>query len=149
MGRNATRLRAIRSPNQFALLPRITEQAEPSHVTCCPNCFAGMSEYIEQQLILPFPEEVEEFKRAVTKSIAETLDFRALFDSISEHQSVPKHERRAARETPNPVGYEFVPCETEFNTSRGASSMKSVYVLSAQDPAGPGFPHCVHFYKES
>jgi hypothetical protein len=142
-----TRLRAIRSANQYSLLPRFLETAEPSHVTACPACFAGGAEYAAQQLTLPFPEEIAEFRSSVTKAISETLDFDKLFATIEDFQSVPKATKRQSRETPNPVGYEFVPCEVEFDTSRDhSSSMRSIYTFGVATDEGPGFPQCSHRY---
>jgi len=141
MGRTK-RLRAIRSPNQYSNLPRYMEQAEPTLIHTCPACFAGASEYVVQQLPLPFPEDLEEFKRGVTAAIVEAFEMLELRKTLEEFQSVPPAERashRRSREFAWP-GYQFQPDETEFE--RG--SRHSVYIHSCSSDEGPALPYCYH-----
>lgn len=134
------RLRAISSPNQYGLLPRFREQALPSHVRSCPNCFAGQSEYIEQQLILPFPEELAKFKRR----IVDALDLADMIDSMLEQveeKPLPRNVR-CAHETPLPKDWEFMPLDIEFTGSAVGSDHYNIYHHSVASDVGPALPYC-------
>lgn len=135
----ALRLRAIRSPNQYGLLPRYREEALPSHITTCPNCFAGASEYVAQQLILPFPEEQTRFKERLT----EAVDFAVLVDELAsalEHHELPR--RVKPRETPLPENWEFIPHDDEWTKTQHSHEVYRVYHHSVGSNFGPEQPYC-------
>lgn len=135
MGRNS-RLRAISSPNQYGLLPRFREQALASQVKSCPNCFGGQSEYVELQLLLPFPEELEVFKRRVIDAV----DLADMIDSmleLVEDRPLPRNVR--SRETPLPETWEFIPQDIEFG-----HDTRSIYHHSVASEFGPALPYCWH-----
>lgn len=134
-----TRLRAISSPNQYALLPRFHEQAPPSQIKSCPHCFAGQAEYTQHQLVLPFPEELERFKRQVIDAV----DWAAVIDSLLEPEEKPPVPRNArSRETPLPSNWEFIPRDDEFIIG----NHRSIYRHSVASEFGPELPHC--WYEE-
>jgi len=139
MGRNM-RLRAISSPNQYGLLPRFREQALATQVKSCPNCFGAQSEYVEHQLSLHFPEELELFKQRVTDAV----DLADMIDSMLEQledRPLPRNVR--SRETPLPESWEFIPQDIEF----GSDSHRNIYHHSVASDSGPALPHC--WYEET
>lgn len=137
------RLRAIRSPQQYSLLPRLLEQAEPSHVTCCPHCFSTEQDYTERQLTLPFPEPLAEFNRTVDKAVGAAIALDDILGILAE-LAEPDVERIAAysRESHLPDSYEFTPGDIDFTHG---NNRRVHYTHSVSSDAGPELPHCYKY----
>lgn len=136
----ALRLRAIASPGQYGLLPRFREEALPTHVRVCPNCYSGASEYVSQQLLLPFPEPEAEFKQALVDAVDFAAELDAILDSIERMSGPDVPKKVKPRETPLTADYEFIPMDVEYQA--GLSGKRSAYHFSASGDFGPELPHC-------
>lgn len=135
----ALRLRAIENPGQYGLLPRFKEEALPSHVRTCQNCFAGTSEYVTCQLALPFPEPAAEFKQAVMDAVDFAAELDAILDSIERMSGPAIPQKVRPRETPLPADYQFIPRDDVWDEN---SQHPTVYHYTVSGNFGPEFPHC-------